>query len=354
MSGTSLDGLDAALVSFSPPRLLASHRAPFPASLQRELLALCRPGRDEIRRLMAMDVALGRLSARAVHGLLRKAGIQAEKVRAIGSHGQTIRHNPQGAYPSSLQIGDPNIIAELTGITTVADFRRRDMAAGGEGAPLVPAFHRAIFPADSTVVNIGGMANATCLAMDGRGFDTGPGNVLMDAWARRHLKAPFDQGGRWAASGRVHQGLLERLLSEPFFARPPPKSTGRELFNLPWLDGILAGMDPIPPGDVQATLAELTAASIAGALKRWSSPGRIWVCGGGVHNAHLMERLACLLSPCPVASTADLGVDPDWVEAMAFAWLARETLNARPGNVPRATGARHPALLGGIYPGCRA
>ncbi len=350
MSGTSLDGLDAALVAFSPLRLVAAHREPYPKALREGLLALCHPGEDEIRRLMAMDAALGRLSARAVSTLLEKAGVDGRKVRAIGSHGQTIRHLPRGDPPATLQIGDPNLIAELTGITTVADFRRRDLAAGGEGAPLVPAFHQAVFPRGSAVVNIGGMANVTCLLQETLGFDTGPGNVLLDAWAMRHLRRPFDEGGRWAAGGEVCERLLQRCLEDPFFSEPPPKSTGRERFDLMWLLERLEGLD-IPPRDVQATLAELTALSIAQALAPF--PCReVFVCGGGVHNAHLMDRLAFHLAPRPVRSTAALGVDPDWVEAMAFAWLARETLNGRPGNLPRVTGASHPAVLGGIYPRC--
>lgn len=355
-----MDGIDAALMDFSDsPQLLAWHSHPLPEQVRQQLYRLQTPGNDELTATMHLDVVIGRLFAEAVHALLDKAGLKADQISAIGSHGQTLRHYPDGPTPSTLQIGDPNLIAELTGITTVADFRRRDMAAGGQGAPLVPAFHAGVFHhpgRNRAILNIGGIANLTLLPADVSqpvsGFDTGPGNGLMDAWIDQHYQQAFDRDGEWAASGHVHPGLLERLLNDPYFARTPPKSTGREYFNLAWLQPALETFAHLAARDVQATLAELSARSITEALSRGTMEVEdVLVCGGGVHNRHLMQRLEELLIPATVASTAIAGIDPDQVEAAAFAWLARQTLNDEPGNLPSVTGASHPVVLGGIYPG---
>ena len=362
MSGTSLDGIDAVAVRLAesaPPELVASRHHPFPASLREELDELTRPGNDELNRMGAADVRLGRELAQAVNHLLEAAGIDATDVRAIGSHGQTLRHVPRGDTPTTLQIGDPNIIAERTGITTVADFRRRDMAAGGQGAPLVPAFHQAIFarPGEHrAVLNIGGIANLTLLPADPAaavtGFDTGPGNALMDAWIARCRNQPFDADGQWAASGRVQPELLAALRADPFFAAPAPKSTGRDYFHLQWAAERWPALERLDPADVMATFLELTAVTIAGALLAVApATERLLICGGGVNNRHLVQRLQAHLPDIPVTSTASEGVDPDWVEAMAFAWLARQSLRRQPGNIPSATGAAHRVILGAIYPG---
>jgi len=361
MSGTSMDAVDAALVELSAatPHLVAAHSHPLPESLRQPLLSLCRPGgTDELHQTARLDVAVGRLFADAADALLRKAGVETAAVRAIGSHGQTLRHQPTGELPYTVQIGDPNTLAERTGITTVADFRRRDLAAGGQGAPLVPAFHAAALMEageDRVVLNIGGMANLTHLPGTRdtavSGFDTGPGNVLLDGWCQRMRGEAFDRGGDWAASGRVDEKLLATLLAEDYFGRAPPKSTGREDFNLEWLDTALNGRE-INAADVQATLAELTARSVATAVHNTCPAcARAIVCGGGAHNGDLLTRLAARLPGVRVETTARHGIDPDWVEAMAFAWLARETLAGRPGNVPAVTGACRPVVLGGIYPG---
>ncbi|MFP3874877.1 MAG: anhydro-N-acetylmuramic acid kinase [Thiohalophilus sp.] len=362
MSGTSLDGIDAALLDFSAaPSLLAHHSQPLPDALRQQLYQLQSPGQDELTTVMRLDVELGRLFAKAVQALLKKTGLSANRIAGIGSHGQTLRHYPDGPNPSTLQIGDPNLIAELTGITTIADLRRRDMAAGGQGAPLVPAFHAALFRHSSrnrAILNIGGIANLTLLPATAKtpitGFDSGPGNGLMDAWIEQHQQQSYDRDGEWAASGHVHPGLLERLLHDPYFARTPPKSTGREYFNLSWLQAALEPFADLAPRDVQATLCELSARSIAEALQAtMQSVDEVLICGGGVHNRTLYQRLGELLTPARLASTAEAGLDPDWVEAAAFAWLARQTLAGQPGNLPSVTGASHPVVLGGIYPGAR-
>ncbi len=357
MSGTSLDGMDAALVDFSSPRprLIHALSLALPGELQRSLADLCRAGENEIDRLGTAELAVADLSAEAVQKLLAESGVAAGEVRAIGSHGQTIRHRPAQGF--TLQIGDPSRIAQLTGITTVADFRRRDMAAGGQGAPLVPAFHAAFFARarhDQVVLNIGGMANITHLPATAEGtvsgFDTGPGNILLDIWSRRHLARPFDTNGDWAAGGRVLDDLLARLLDDAYLRRPPPKSTGREYFNEDCLDARI-GDSEYSPQDVQTTLCEFTARSAAEAIQRHAPAATaVWVCGGGAHNRQLMARLGALLGPTPVSDTTGAGLAPDWVEAVAFAWLARETLAGRPGNLPAVTGAREAVVLGGIYP----
>lgn len=359
MSGTSADGIDAALVDLqNTPKLLASHTHPFSNQLRGQIHSLCLPGTDEIDLMGALDAELGKHFAQATRDLLEKSAISADQIIAIGSHGQTIRHRPPGSDKGNftLQIGDPNLIAELTGITTVADFRRRDMAVGGQGAPLVPAFHNAFFhssSADKVVVNIGGMANITWLPANGHvcGFDTGPGNALMDAWISQHHGHPYDADGNWAKTGAVITCLLDSLLSDPFFCKPSPKSTGRESFNLHWLEKHIRELPfQVSATDVQATLLELTGKSIAESIKSLSKePATILICGGGAFNKMLLERLATLLPKCCVTTTANYGVDPQWIEAMAFAWLAKQTINHRPGNLRAVTGASREVILGGVY-----
>ncbi|HET7921741.1 MAG TPA: anhydro-N-acetylmuramic acid kinase [Gammaproteobacteria bacterium] len=359
MSGTSADGIDAALVEFTPaPRLHASRFLAYPPLLRERILQLASASQssDALEAAGALDTELGREFARAALELLQQASLPAARVRAIGSHGQTVRHRPGGAHPFSMQIGDPNLIAAHTGISVVADFRRRDLALGGQGAPLVPAFHRAVFGdagEHRAVVNIGGIANVTLLpAGSGEvtGFDTGPGNVLLDAWSARQFGAAHDEAGAQAAAGRVDAALLHVLLADEYFALAPPKSTGREHFNPDWLERHLRGRK-LAPQDVMATLAELTAHSILDAILHHAvHTARVLVCGGGVHNRHLMQRLGSLFGEARVESTERHGIHPDWVEAMAFAWLARETLAGRPGNLPSVTGASRASVLGAIYP----
>lgn len=359
MSGTSMDAADAALVDFSAtePALIATHRTPLSPELRSALLALCISGPNEIERMAESDQQMGVIFADTVRALLQKADVNARDVLAIGSHGQTIRHQPTGPYPFSVQIGNPALIAQRTGIPTVADFRRADIAAGGQGAPLVPVFHNALFRSaqhDRVVINIGGIANITILPKDAghpvTGFDTGPGNVLLDAWAERCLGKPMDEDGRFAASGTVHTRLLSALLTDHYFSLTPPKSTGREHFNMAWLDAMLQTHAGISAQDVQATVCELSAATIAEAiLQHAPDTHEVLVCGGGAHNAYLMLRLCAHLNPRTVESTELHGVHPDWVEAMAFAWLAQQTLEGKPGNVPSVTGAGSKVVLGGIY-----
>lgn len=360
MSGTSADAIDAVAASFGRRRIkiLAARRAPLPPEIQSAIHALCAPGADEIDRSGALDVALGELFAQAALAAMNEAGLSRKDIAAIGSHGQTIRHRPHPPHRFTLQIGNPAVIAHGTGITTISNFRARDLAAGGQGAPLVPAFHAWLFQSpdeDRAIVNIGGIANMTVLPAGARkpvlGFDTGPGNTLLDAWVRRHLERPFDRDGAWAASGEANEALLDVLLADPYFKAPPPKSTGREHFHLAWLDQCLRVFGRAPfPQDVQATLALLTARSIAGAVERWAPRSRtVFVCGGGAHNAHLMQRLASELGDRRIDTTARLGLPPDWVEAAAFAWLAMRTLEGKPGNLPSVTGAAAPVILGGVY-----
>lgn len=360
MSGTSLDGIDAAVVDLSSatPHVLAAHTQPYSPDLRNQLLELAQGGgTNEVECLGRLDQQLGELFAAAALAVLEQRGLAPSAIRAIGSHGQTVRHRPAGPTPFTLQIADPNLIAERTGITTVADFRRRDMAAGGQGAPLVPAFHACCFrkaEEDRAVLNIGGMANLTLLPADQQlpvsGFDTGPGNVLLDAWIGKQRGESCDRNGDWASTGQVQQSLLHALLQDDYFRMAPPKSTGREKFQLAWLEQRLATF-ACSPNDVQATLVALTAETIAAALQA-AAPRtqRLLVCGGGVHNNTLMNALSVALADVPVESTAVHGLNPDWVEAAAFAWMAHETLAGRPSNVPSVTGARGPRILGGIYP----
>lgn len=350
MSGTSADGIDAVLADFSQakPRMLTSHYTPYTPALRQQILDLCKPGENEIHRLGELDILLAKSFAEAVSALLTKANISPDQVTAIGSHGQTIRHSPSNAF--TLQIGDPNTIAVLTGINTIADFRRKDVALGGQGAPLVPAFHQHVF-ADANInraiVNIGGIANVTLLP-NILGFDTGPGNALMDEWILKHLHKTHDEAGAWAATGKINTALLNAMLKDEYFQLAPPKSTGREHFNQVWLNKLL--ISAIAPEDVQATLAELTASTIVQAVQNFFDKGELYICGGGAHNQFLLNRLTFLAAPnFSVKTTETLGVHPDWVEAFAFAWLAYQTNNKLTGNVPSVTGAEKAAILGGVY-----
>ena len=361
ISGTSADGIDVALVRFADesqhasPQLVFGETYPWEPALRARLVELGQQVTsvtlDEVGEL---DVRVGRAFAKASSAAMQAAGIDAAGINAIGSHGQTLRHRPYGDFPFTLQLGDPATIAERCGIRVVAEFRRRDVAAGGHGAPLVPAFHAATLYSDAenrAVLNLGGIANFTLLPKRGevRGFDTGPANGLMDAWCLRHLGHAYDAGGAFAAQGNIDQGLLERLLDEPWFAHPPPKSTGRDTFHLQWVDAKLRGGESA--ADVQATLLALSVRTTTEALLA-AQPGteRVIACGGGVHNTVLMASLARALPGIAVESSAAHGLDPDFVEAMAFAWLARETLAGRPGNLPAVTGAAGLRVLGAVYP----
>ena len=362
MSGTSIDGIDAVLVDLSGdvPALIAARTCPWPARIHDRILeAVAAPQNVSLPDAAKLDAELGEQFADAALSIISKAGLETSQITAIGSHGQTLFHAPESDPAFSTQAGDANRIAETTGITTVADFRRRDIAAGGQGAPLVPAFHRALFHDPATfraVLNIGGMANLTLLPADSEaitGFDTGPGNVLLDAWYRKNHTGDYDESGAWAHSGNLNQPLLERLMDHPYLSQPPPKSTGREQFCLNWLEDLLrSGHHALSDVDVQTTLAEFTAQSIASSLKQFGQPVKqVLACGGGVHNDFLMQRLAALLPEQQVETTEKYGLHPDWVEAVAFAWLAKQTLEGKPGNIPGVTGANRPVILGAIYPG---
>jgi anhydro-N-acetylmuramic acid kinase len=377
MSGTSLDGVDGVLADWSgpQPQVLAHRHQAFNAGWRAELLALNTAGHNELHRAALAGNEVSRRYAEVVQHLLQATGLAAQDVSAIGAHGQTVRHQPQAFDGTgyTVQLINGALLAELTGIGTVCDLRSRDVAAAGQGAPLVPAFHAGLFGHAGqhvAVLNIGGIANLTLLPGDGSvtGFDCGPGNALMDGWCERHTGQAFDEGGRWAATGRVDDGLLQRMLQEPFFAQAPPKSTGRDLLHLSWLEQALRSeereraelarradlSDPSAawaPQDVQATLAELTACCAAAELRRHApQTTRLLVCGGGAFNQHLMERLTQQLPGVAVTSTAAHGVPPDQVEALAFAWLARAHVQRLPGNLPAVTGARGPRMLGAWYP----
>ena len=355
MSGTSLDGLDIALVKQGEQlELLATHYIPMPEPLHAALLGLCTSGPDEIARAALAEAEWVRLAAEGIEHLLQAQQLTPSAIRAIGSHGQTIRHEPARGF--TVQIGNPALLAELTEICVVADFRRRDVAAGGQGAPLVPAFHESLFGhlgQRLAVLNVGGFSNLSLIEQTTpvHGFDCGPGNVLMDAWIERKRGQAYDADGNWAASGVIIEPLLKRLLSDPFFAGSGPKSTGREVFNLPWLQAHLAALPACRDEDVQATLLELTARSIIDSLSNaQTATEALLVCGGGARNGALMQRLAQLLPDAEVASTAAYGVDPDWVEAMAFAWLAHCCLQGIPANRPSVTAAKGLRVLGAVYP----
>jgi anhydro-N-acetylmuramic acid kinase len=362
MSGTSLDGVDGVVVDFvdgeGPMSVLAhAHRALSPA-LRAELLALNTAGPNELERSALAGNGLAGVYAEVVRDLLSASGVPATQIRAIGAHGQTVRHRP-GEFDGTgftVQINNPALLAERCGIDVIADFRSRDVAAGGQGAPLVPAFHRAVFghPTETIgVLNLGGIANLTVLASGGQtsGFDCGPANVLMDLWCERHIGRAFDHAGEWAASGQIQPQLLTAFLSDPYFTLPPPKSTGRDLFNPGWLDRHVTGLISVRPEDVQATLCELTARACAEAVQRYERPvSRLLVCGGGALNTHLMKRLAVLLPHMSVGATNAVGLPVLQVEAAAFAWLARAFTLRQPGNLSAVTGATGPRVLGALYP----
>ncbi len=360
MSGTSLDGVDAVMLDIDARGaiVLRGHEhEPFVAALRDELLALNAPGADELHRACVAARGVALAYASVVNALLLGTSTVAREVRVIGAHGQTVRHCPapgDGAY--TCQLLDGALLAELTGIDVVCDLRSRDVAAGGQGAPLAPGFHAAVFGSAHearAVLNLGGIANLTLLAPQRPvvGFDCGPANALLDLWCQRHLGAAFDADGAWAASGRIHAPLLQALLAEPYFALPPPKSTGRDHFHAAWLDARLAAHPGLPAADVQATLAALTVESIARELER-HLPGAaaLFVCGGGARNGHLVRSLARRLPWLRVSDTAALGVPVDQVEGAAFAWLAHRFIQRQPGNLPEVTGARGPRILGALYP----
>ncbi|HEX2668376.1 MAG TPA: anhydro-N-acetylmuramic acid kinase [Gammaproteobacteria bacterium] len=358
MSGTSADGIDAVLMAFDPaPRLLATHFTPYAGSVRKKVRALSqgRHAGDPVDELGTLDTELGELFGAAVLALLEGSKTDPKSVRAIGSHGQTVRHRPRIAHPFTAQIADPNVIAARTGITVVADFRRRDVALGGQGAPLLPAFHQVAFGSateERVVVNVGGIANVTLLppAEPVRGFDTGPGNVLMDWVCRERLGQAYDADGAHAARGGIDRPLLAALMEDGYFTQPIPKSTGPEHFNREWLEKVLGGRT-LKTEDLLATLTELTARSVAEQVHEHAAEAKhVYVCGGGAHNAHLMARLASQFPSVPVESTAALGLDPDWVEAAGFAWLAQRTLVGQPGNLPSVTGAARATILGAIHP----
>ncbi len=355
MSGTSLDGLDICLVDIHQDiRLLDSQFLEFPPELRRELLALCQPCNNELVRLSIAEQQWAQLAASGINQILQRQSLTPSAVTAIGSHGQTIRHHPELHF--SVQIGAPALLAELSGVKVISHFRQRDLAAGGQGAPLVPAFHQWLF-ADSgqpsAIVNIGGFSNVSFI-LPGQpvsGFDCGPGNILLDAWIEKNLDRTYDENGEWARSGYINQQLLHDFLQQPYFSVSGPKSTGRELFNIAWLQQQLATHPSYPPEDVQATLAELTVIGISQSIMSHGEPlQQLAVCGGGAHNSYLLERLACLLPDIKVVTTDQLGVPADWMEAMAFAWLAHCCLEKTPANRPEVTGARGLRILGAVYP----
>ncbi|HUW37604.1 MAG TPA: anhydro-N-acetylmuramic acid kinase [Rhodocyclaceae bacterium] len=354
MSGTSLDGVDAVLVEFSgaAPVVVATAYLPYPDELRQRTLSLHEEQMGELHLASVLANDLARIYARAVAAVLAQGTVSASAIRAIGCHGQTIRHQPGQGY--SIQVNNPALLAELSGISVVADFRSRDIAAGGQGAPLVPAFHDALFRHEArhrVILNIGGIANLTNLApgQPTHGFDCGPGNLLLDAWIQRHLDRPFDEGGHWAETGRLLPTLLERMLAHDFFGLVPPKSCGREQFDLVWLQTCLAGDED--PADVQATLATLTATAAQRAIgQRCGEADELYVCGGGARNTVFLRELERLLPETRIGTTEELGLPADWVEAVAFAWLAQRTLERLPGNLPQVTGARGPRVLGAVYP----
>jgi len=366
MSGTSMDGVDAALVRFGEHscEILATHKQAYPESLRADLKAATQnPETFTVDTFGTLDQMVAEHFTTAALTVIDHSNVDPALIVAIGSHGQTVRHQPHAEHPFTLQIGDPNRIAATTGLATVADFRRRDLAVGGEGAPLAPAFHQWLFArshSNCVVLNIGGIANVTLLADNEDaviGFDTGPGNTLLDIWISEKRSSTFDDRGAWAASGNVIQALLHTLLEDPYLALPPPKSTGFEYFNKRWLDDAIqkSGLTATAgDNDIQATLAEFTAKSIADAITRHApDASAVMVCGGGIHNDHLMNRLGENLQGASVSSSADFGLDPDWVEAATFAWLAMRTMQQQTGNLPSVTGATSKAVLGCVHFGTR-
>ncbi|MBE8168570.1 MAG: anhydro-N-acetylmuramic acid kinase [Shewanella sp.] len=358
MSGTSMDGIDAVLVDFSnnKPKLIATHTEAIPEHLFKGLQRLSQPSTDEINRLGRLDRQVGQAFAKSVNELITKSCIDKKHVIAIGSHGQTVRHMPNLEVSFTLQIGDPNTIAVETGIDVIADFRRKDVALGGQGAPLVPAFHQKVFAKKDTervILNIGGIANITYLSANGEqviGFDTGPGNALIDAWIQQTQNQPFDQDGQWAELGTTNPELLKHLLSHVYFSQPHPKSTGKELFSRAWLEQQLSDYSHLNAEDIQSTLLDMCCQSIVDAISPLSQRGELFVCGGGARNAALMKRLTNLLPDYQVETTEALGVEPQWVEGIAFAWLAYRYHNNLPASLPEVTGASREAILGARFP----
>ncbi|MDP0025536.1 anhydro-N-acetylmuramic acid kinase [Glaesserella parasuis] len=360
MSGTSLDGVDLALVDFSQtPKLIAADFTPMPDTLRVALSQLVKKGETSLQALGELDHQLALLYADSIQRFLAKHQLNADDIVAVGCHGQTVWHSPKGQYPFTMQIGDMNLLAARTGITTVGDFRRRDMAFGGQGAPLVPAFHQAVFSSPerlTVVLNIGGISNISVLNPNRQtiGYDVGAGNTLLDIWIEKHLGKRYDANGEWARTGKIHSALLALLLDEPFFQLPPPKSTGRELFNLEWLEHKLTQIKPLPAEDVQATLVEFTVQSIVQALRQIENPQDypcvLLVCGGGAKNPLIMERLQTHLTDWQVSTTTEYGLDVDYVEAAAFAWLAYQRIHNLPANLPSVTGATQAVSLGAIFP----
>ena len=354
MSGTSLDGIDAVLVDLSndQPKLLSTHYLPYEKSLKNALLLLHQSSNDELHRAQIIGNQLAREYASALQALLKTANISPHQIRATGCHGQTIRHRPDQGY--TIQLGNAALLAELSGIAVVSDFRSRDIAAGGQGAPLVPAFHDQVLRHPTlhrVIVNIGGISNLTTLPPDRptTGFDCGPGNLLMDAWIAQQRGESYDREGAWAASGQMIPALLETMLAEPYLHIAPPKSSGRDLFNLDWLNSKLQGGEA--PSDVQATLLALTHQAIVDAIQNYCAGAQeIYLCGGGAHNKALVQHLSASLTQCRVLSTDTLGMGVDWLEAIAFAWLAQQTLAGHSANLPAVTGAHHPCILGAINP----
>ena len=360
MSGTSLDGVDVAITQFSEStdfQFIAAKTFPFPDALYSTLSSFITEQKCHFQDLGESDIALGQLIGESINKLLISQKLSASEITAIGSHGQTLFHSPTGQYPFSTQIGNANVIAEITGITTIADFRQRDIAAGGQGAPLVPAFHHALFGSDyqdRVIVNIGGISNITLLPASSDaiiGFDTGPGKCLLDYWVQRHLDQSYDESGQWARSGQCNSEFLSLLLDETFFKQQAPKSTGRELFNQLWLEDKVAQFGKtLQAVDIQATLLELTAQTITNDINHYANKNScVLICGGGAQNKYLLERLQILLADKKLTTSASLGLHPDWVEACAFAWLASRTINKKSGNLPSVTGAKHSAILGAIY-----
>jgi anhydro-N-acetylmuramic acid kinase len=358
MSGTSMDGIDVAIVDFSsfPPTLLHCSTQPYEAALRRKIQHITDEQRVSLDALFSLDTELGIAYAEAINLALGTIEMGAEQVVAIGNHGQTICHNPNSIHSYTAQLGDPNRIATLTGIDTVADFRRKDLAVGGQAAPLAPAFHRYVFQSDTenrVVINIGGIANITSLPANRDepiiGFDTGPGNCLLDHWTKRHRQTEYDSDGAWGASGEIQPELLQKMLTdEAYFSAAPPKSTGTDYFNLTWLAKFLK--PEFKACDVQATLTELTAVTIANSLNLLDTkPAACFICGGGSHNSYLLERLGKALPQSRVMTTDALVIDPDFVEAIAFAWLARERILLRPANITDVTNATKPVILGGLF-----
>lgn len=363
MTGTSMDGIDIVAASFEPLKLHATLTIPFDTDLKDELMSLTLPGDNEIDRMGKADVTLAKKIAKGINQLIKKNNLDRKTIKAIGSHGQTIRHRPQDGF--TLQLGDPNLITEITKIPVVSDFRRRDLAAGGQGAPLVPAFHQAIFQhetRDRVILNLGGIANISILPANQSqisGFDTGPGNILMDGWCRRYTGQPYDENGNWAANGTPIRALLDRLYSHDFFGKKPPKSTGREEFNLDWLDEQIIDwrndaeyeeIDDLPE-NIQATLAKLTVRAIQKAIYRSGiQDGEVYVCGGGAYNSFILEQLRWRLRKheWTVQTTDVIGISPTWVESTAFAWLAMRFVTQQTGNLPAVTGADATRILGTI------